>query len=275
MWVRKEHLFEPLHFWVFLFGNVLEFPCTPVLDILLLAAHIGRLSLIPLFLVVPLHHILRKSAWEVNILGAEFLCIWPVFILPESVWIFVSCAQMCFFSYCAEYWSTPRPPSPFFFKIKKNFFFWLCWVFLALLRLSVIVVSVGYFSLQRTGFRGVAFSRCSTRAQRLLCDGFVVSRLVEASWTRDWTLSQVVLVVKNRLANAGNERDTSSIPGSRWSPGEGNGNPLHYSCLENPLDRGAWPATVHGVAVSWRLLSNRAQQCHQGSPQIYFLMDHF
>ena len=124
VWVRKEHSFEPLHFGVFLCGNVLEFPCTPVLDILLLAAHIGRLSLIPLFLVEPLHHILRKSAWEVNILGAEFLCIWPVFILLESVWIFVSCAQMCFFSYCAEYWTTPPPPPPFIFKIKilkKNF----------------------------------------------------------------------------------------------------------------------------------------------------------
>ena len=59
------------------------------------------------------------------------------------------------------------------------------------------------------------------------------------------------------------------------SPGEGNGNPLQYSCLENPLDRGAWPATVHGVTMSWGLLSNRAQQCHQGSPKIYFLTDHF
>ena len=42
--------------------------------------------------------------------------------------------------------------------------------------------------------------------------------------------------------------DPSSIPGSGRSPGEGNGNPLQYSCLENPMDRGAWRATVHGVA---------------------------
>ena len=41
--------------------------------------------------------------------------------------------------------------------------------------------------------------------------------------------------------------DTGSIPGLRRSPGEGNGNPLQYSCLENSMDRGAWPATVHGV----------------------------
>ena len=52
-------------------------------------------------------------------------------------------------------------------------------------------------------------------------------------------------MVKNLPANAG---DACSIPGSERSPGEGNGNPLQYSCLENPLNRGAWWATVHGVA---------------------------
>ena len=60
--------------------------------------------------------------------------------------------------------------------------------------------------------------------------------------------SQVVLVVKNLPANAGDE---GSIPGSRRSPGEGNGNPLQYSCLENPMNRGAWQSIVHGVAKSW------------------------
>ena len=44
--------------------------------------------------------------------------------------------------------------------------------------------------------------------------------------------------------------DLGSIPGSGRSPGEGNGNPLQYSCLENSMDRGAWPATVHGVSKS-------------------------
>ena len=52
-------------------------------------------------------------------------------------------------------------------------------------------------------------------------------------------------VVKNRPANAGDLRDSGSIPGLGRSPGEGNGNPLQYSCLENPLDRGAWQATEH------------------------------
>ena len=55
-------------------------------------------------------------------------------------------------------------------------------------------------------------------------------------------------MVKNLSANAGNERDAGWIPGMGRSPGEGNGNPFQYSCLENPLDRGAWQATLHGVA---------------------------
>ena len=59
--------------------------------------------------------------------------------------------------------------------------------------------------------------------------------------------SQVALVVKNLLANAGDSGDVNLIPGLGRSPGEGNGNPLQYSCLENPMDRGAWQATVHGV----------------------------
>ena len=64
--------------------------------------------------------------------------------------------------------------------------------------------------------------------------------------------SKVVLVVKNLLASVG---DGGSIPGSGRSPGKGNGNPLQYSCLENPMDREAWWATVHGVSKSWPQLS--------------------
>ena len=56
-------------------------------------------------------------------------------------------------------------------------------------------------------------------------------------------------VIKNTPANSGSARDMGSIPGlGRSSPGEGNGNPFQYSCLENPMDRGAWQATVHGFA---------------------------
>ena len=66
--------------------------------------------------------------------------------------------------------------------------------------------------------------------------------------------SQVAQVVKNSLANTGDLRDLGSILGLGRSPGGGHGNPLQYSCLENPMDRGAWRATVHGVTKSWTQL---------------------
>ena len=62
--------------------------------------------------------------------------------------------------------------------------------------------------------------------------------------------------VKNPPANTGDRRHEGSIPGSGRSPGEGNGNQLQYSCLENFMDRGAWWATVHGVTRSWTHLSD-------------------
>ena len=65
-------------------------------------------------------------------------------------------------------------------------------------------------------------------------------------WVTDAKISkysQMVLVVKNPPANAGDARDMGLIPGLRQSPGVGNGNPLQYSCLENPMDREAWWAT--------------------------------
>ena len=55
-------------------------------------------------------------------------------------------------------------------------------------------------------------------------------------------------MVKNLLANAGDIRDTGSVPGSGRSPGKWHGNPLQYSCLENPMDRRAWRAIVQRVA---------------------------
>jgi len=55
-------------------------------------------------------------------------------------------------------------------------------------------------------------------------------------------------VVQNPPSRARNTRNSGSIPGSGRPPGKGNGNPLQYSCLGNPMDRGAWQTTVHGVA---------------------------
>ena len=69
--------------------------------------------------------------------------------------------------------------------------------------------------------------------------------------------SQVVLVVKTPPAS-----DAGSIPGSRRPPGGGHGSPLQSSCLENPMDRGAWRAAVHGVTQSWTRLSNLARTHH-------------
>ena len=72
----------------------------------------------------------------------------------------------------------------------------------------------------------------------------------------------MALVVKNPPANAGDIRDTGSIPGSGRSPGEGNGNPLQYSCLENPMDRGAWWATAYNVVESWTRLKRFSTHTH-------------
>ena len=75
-----------------------------------------------------------------------------------------------------------------------------------------------------------------------------------AGWKYKWMLwLPRWLSDKESSCQAG---DVSSTPGSRRSPGEGNGNQLQYSCLRNPLDRGTWWATVHGVTKSWTWLSN-------------------
>ena len=76
-------------------------------------------------------------------------------------------------------------------------------------------------------------------------------------------------MVKNLPANVGDIRDFSLIPGLWRSPGAGNGNPLQYFCLENPMDRGAWRAIVHGVAKSrtrLKLLNTHActDTCYKG-----------
>ena len=78
-------------------------------------------------------------------------------------------------------------------------------------------------------------------------------------WENLWKIgiigaSLVAQVVKNPPANAKDIRDAGLIPGLGRFPGGGHGNPLQYSCLENPMDRGARQATVHDVAKSWTQL---------------------
>jgi len=79
------------------------------------------------------------------------------------------------------------------------------------------------------------------------------------TYCKPWfPLSQVALVVKNLPANAGDKRDVGWISELERSPRGGYGNPLQYSCLENPMDRGAWEATVHRVTKSWTRLKQRS-----------------
>ena len=96
------------------------------------------------------------------------------------------------------------------------------------------------------------------------------------------TTSQVALVVKNLPANTGDVRDVGLIPGSGRSLGGGQGNPLQYSWLENPMDRGAWQTTVHGVAksqtqlkrLSTRMVSLQTVNVHLWSDlTIFFFLD--
>ena len=92
----------------------------------------------------------------------------------------------------------------------------------------------------------------------------VMTNLDRGLKSKGITLLTMVHIVKARLPwwlsgkestyNAGDLRDTGSIPGSGRSPGRGHGNPLQYSCLENPTDRGAWQAKVHRVTQQWSQL---------------------
>ena len=69
-------------------------------------------------------------------------------------------------------------------------------------------------------------------------------------------------MVKSPPANAGDIRDMGSIPGSGRPLGEGHSNPLQYSCLKNPLDRGPWWAIVHGVTKNWSPLKRLSMHTH-------------
>ena len=96
-----------------------------------------------------------------------------------------------------------------------------------------------------------------------LCGGGInFSYLHDRQWCKlkqgTHQASQVALLVKNPPANAEDVRDVGSVPRWERSPGGWHGNPLQYSCLKNPMNRGAWRATVHGVAKSQTRLSDMA-----------------
>ena len=81
----------------------------------------------------------------------------------------------------------------------------------------------------------------------------------------------VVPGVKSPPASAGDVKDAGSVPGSGRSPGGGRGNPLQCSCLENPMDRGAWKATVHRVAQSWTRLKRLTHTLECGDTVIFIV----
>jgi len=107
------------------------------------------------------------------------------------------------------------------------------------------------------------FGYCKLHCHTNIClsKGFPFLWVYTQRWN-SWVASQLVLVVKNLPANAGELGDVDFSPGSGRSHGEGHGNPLQYSCLENPMDRGAWQATVHRIAKSWTQLKQLSTHAH-------------
>ena len=99
-------------------------------------------------------------------------------------------------------------------------------------------------------------SRRSLSCQIPLEAGPGFLRYFDKCWT--FCATQVAPVVKNLPANSGDVKDVGLIPGLGRSSGGGQGNPLQYSCLENPMDRGGWQATVYKVAKNWTQLGTHA-----------------
>ena len=107
--------------------------------------------------------------------------------------------------------------------------------------------------------KNLKFNQNSCMSWSWLCMDQTLNLLQFIPWMHFWgylVYSSGFPAGSEVKASASNARDPGSIPGSGRSPGEGNGNPLSYSCLENPIDGGAWWATVHGVAKSRTRLSN-------------------
>ena len=122
---------------------------------------------------------------------------------------------------------------------------------------TTLQVSVASWKDQKPGQPGLKLLGLTT--QRL----FNLTSRNFSFLTWYWQASQVALVVKNPPANSGDLRDAGWIPGSGRSPGGGHSNPLKHSCLENPMDRGAWWGVVHKVTKNqiWpKRLSTLAQR---------------
>ena len=127
----------------------------------------------------------------------------------------------------------------------------------------VSIVSIVYkyqFQSPNSSHPTPSFPPCSPYICSYICTS--ISALQMRSSIPFFWDSQVVLVVKNLAANAGDIRDSGLIPGSGRSPRGEHGNPLQCSCLENPMDRGSWWAIVHRVAKSWSQLKQFSTHAH-------------
>ena len=111
--------------------------------------------------------------------------------------------------------------------------------------------------LPNSGIEPVSPVALTLQVDPLLLSHWEIPRTIKAQANLTPTFLPWSSLVAQRLkASACNAGHLGSIPGSGRYPGEGNGNPLQYSCLENPMDRGAWWATAHGVMKSWTRLSD-------------------
>ena len=153
----------------------------------------------------------------------------------------VSLGKLCNSSrwfYLSDVFKVILSPSIQFLLLPKSLLIWVC--------STVIGYSFCYF-FSNPSFMSILDSQCCS-CHFCLWKSFSPSSLVTGA-------SQVALVVENLPVNAGDARDVGSITGSGRSAGGGNGSPLQYSCLQNPMDRGAWWATVCAVAKSQAQLS--------------------
>ena len=142
------------------------------------------------------------------------------------------------------------------------FLFFLLWIYSSLWLEDIVwIISIFWNVLSLFLWASIWFILIILHVHLKTCKFWVLkSNLLKKKYITDWSqlflywVSQGALVVKDPPANAGDVRDMSLIPGLGRSSGGEHGNLLQYSCLENPMDRGTWQATVHRVAKSQPLL---------------------
>ena len=147
-------------------------------------------------------------------------------------------------------------------NIMSSAVIWFCWIMAKNIKFSMNAIWINIFFLPATKLFWLITIWCKKYEELKNTSGIITVNRTKQS--RTWALVTWSMalnpsqethfpggsVVKNLPANAG---DPGSSPGWGSSPGEGNGNPLQYSCLENPMDRGAWRATVQGVVEELNL----------------------